>query len=67
MPASVADRYSLPGVVFRPLAEPAPACDVALIGGPEPTTASMQLDKLVREAAATVRPVRAEPVLELVG
>jgi DNA-binding transcriptional LysR family regulator len=57
LPASAADRFALPGVVFRPLAEPAPACDVALVGPAEPTTAAMQLTKLLRDASK----VRREP------
>jgi DNA-binding transcriptional LysR family regulator len=58
MPASVADRHSLPGVVFR--AVDAPVCEVALVTGPEPSVAAMQLCKLVGHTApvaqATPRP-----------
>jgi DNA-binding transcriptional LysR family regulator len=45
LPASVADRYSFPGVTFR--AVDAPVCEVALITTAEPSIAAMQLCKLV--------------------
>jgi DNA-binding transcriptional LysR family regulator len=53
MPASVAERYSLPGVTFRPVAEP--VCEVALVTGAEPSMAAMQLCKLVVNTAAVAR------------
>jgi DNA-binding transcriptional LysR family regulator len=61
MPASVADRYSLPGVTFRAVDEP--VCEVALVTAAEPSLATMQLCKLVAGhepvALATPRPALA--------
>jgi DNA-binding transcriptional LysR family regulator len=62
MPASVADRHSLPGVTFRPVSDP--VCEVALVTGPEPTMATMQFSKLVAHSTTAPQPV-ARPALAL--
>jgi DNA-binding transcriptional LysR family regulator len=62
LPASVADRYSLPGVSFRPLV--GPVCEVALVTGPDPIMAVMQFSKLVANSAAIAQP-GARPALKL--
>jgi hypothetical protein len=62
MPASVADRHALPGVIFRPVSEP--VCELALVTGPEPTMAAMQFCKLVAGTAAAA-PATTERVLSL--
>jgi DNA-binding transcriptional LysR family regulator len=62
LPASVADRYSLPGITFRAVV--APVCEVALVTGPEPSVAAMQLGKLVTGTAPVDR-ASATPVLAL--
>jgi DNA-binding transcriptional LysR family regulator len=61
-PASVADRYSLPGITFRPVDEP--VCEVALVTPPEPSVAAMQLGKLVAGSAPAAR-APARPALAL--
>jgi DNA-binding transcriptional LysR family regulator len=53
LPASIADRYSLPGVTFRPVSEP--VCEVALVTDAQPSVAAMQLCKLVTGTAAVAR------------
>jgi DNA-binding transcriptional LysR family regulator len=62
LPASVADRYSFPGVTFR--AVDAPVCEVALITPPEPSIAAMQLCKLVAGSAPVAR-TTSRPALTL--
>jgi DNA-binding transcriptional LysR family regulator len=62
MPASVADRYSLPGVSFRPVAEP--VCEVALVTSVDASIAAMQLCKLVASSAQAARP-NGRPALAL--
>jgi DNA-binding transcriptional LysR family regulator len=59
LPASAADRYSLAGVRFVPVAAPALWHDVALAAGPEPATAIAQLARLAREGTRVSRPVLA--------
>jgi DNA-binding transcriptional LysR family regulator len=62
MPASAADRYSLPGVTYRLVDEP--VCEVALVTGPEPCMAAMQLCKLVGSSAPVAR-ANGRPALTL--
>jgi DNA-binding transcriptional LysR family regulator len=62
MPASAAERYSMPGVTFRSLDEP--TYEVALVTGPDPSIATMQLCKLVGRAAPVVHSF-AKPALAL--
>jgi DNA-binding transcriptional LysR family regulator len=38
MPASTEVRFAIPGVRFRPLAPPAPSCEVAIVARTEPST-----------------------------
>jgi DNA-binding transcriptional LysR family regulator len=64
LPASVAERYSMPGVTFRPLAEPMPVCEVALVSGREPTAAAKQFESLLC-GATRLAPAPAEPALRL--
>jgi DNA-binding transcriptional LysR family regulator len=54
LPASVAQRHVFPGLVFLPLAEPAPRCTVALVsaGGADGIHAA----RFVRLVAAMARP-----------
>src|SRR4051794_16836828 len=60
LPASAAERYSLTGVRFVPVAAPALSHDVALVHGPDPATAVAQLVRLSREAERFARPVPAQ-------
>jgi DNA-binding transcriptional LysR family regulator len=59
LPESSADRYSLAGVRFVPVAAPALWHDVALAAGPDPATAVAQLVRLAREGTTVARPVPA--------
>jgi hypothetical protein len=52
----------MPGVTFRSLDQP--VCEVALVTGPDPSIATMQLCKLVGRAAPVVHSF-AKPVLAL--
>jgi DNA-binding transcriptional LysR family regulator len=56
LPASAAERYSLPGVCFRPLTGIAPSCEVALVTRPDPTAAVAQLLKLITNTTPLERP-----------
>src|SRR4051794_14509333 len=62
VPASAAERYSLTGVRFVPLAAEALSCDVALAAAPSPATAVAQLVRLARDGA---QPARPQPALAL--
>jgi DNA-binding transcriptional LysR family regulator len=59
LPASAADRYSLAGVRFVPVAASALSHDVALAAGPDPATAVAQLVRLARNGTPVARPVQA--------
>jgi DNA-binding transcriptional LysR family regulator len=53
LPESAAKRYTMPGVRFRPVAPPAPTCEVAIVARAEPTTtttAFLRLAQQVRRA-----------------
>jgi DNA-binding transcriptional LysR family regulator len=52
LPSSAADRHSMYGVRFKPLAPPAPACDIALVSRAGNASAPLaSLVRLVREHA----------------
>jgi DNA-binding transcriptional LysR family regulator len=53
MPASAAEHYAIPGVVFRPLEQPAPTVELALISRSAPT--SLTVAAFIR--LATTRPL----------
>jgi DNA-binding transcriptional LysR family regulator len=55
LPASASDRYSLPGVRYVPV--PALSYDIALVAGPDRTTAVAQLVKLARDRTPGARPL----------
>jgi DNA-binding transcriptional LysR family regulator len=54
LPSSAADRHAMPGVRFKQLAPPAPACNVALVSRPD--NASAPLAAFVRLLDARPRP-----------
>ena len=54
VPASAADRHAMPGVRFKRLAQPVPACDVALVSRAD--DASAPLSAFVRLLDARPRP-----------
>jgi DNA-binding transcriptional LysR family regulator len=56
VPASTERRYATPGVLFLPLASPAPTCPVVLISHPEHT--SIVTSAFLRMARAVSTPVR---------
>jgi len=50
MPGSAAEQYTIPGVVFRPLADPGLVTEMALVTRPEPT--SLTVASFLRLATA---------------
>jgi LysR substrate binding domain len=71
LPASVADRFSVPGVSFRPVEPPVPTIELAAVVRSEPTEAAIEaflrligeLDRRPRSAAPTLRSVDAADAL----
>jgi DNA-binding transcriptional LysR family regulator len=54
LPASTEARFATPGVRFRPVAAPAPSCEVAIVAGQEPSTTTTAFLRL----ASQVEPPR---------
>jgi DNA-binding transcriptional LysR family regulator len=53
LPASVADRHAMPGVRFKQLAPPVPACEVALVSRPDDASAPLAaFTRLLADQAA---------------
>jgi DNA-binding transcriptional LysR family regulator len=55
LPESAATRYCTPGVQFRPLAPPAPVCEMALVARAEPDTVTTAFLSLVGRPAQAPR------------
>lgn len=73
LPESVADRYAIPGVTFRPVDPPAPTIEVALVTRTEPIEAAIaafirlvrDLDEPARKVASVIGALEAADELPL--
>ena len=72
LPASVADRHTIPGVAYRPVEPPAPTLELAFVTRPEPADATIaaflkvvrSLDEPARKVASLLGALEAAPALQ---
>ena len=62
LPASTEARFATPGVVFRPVASPVPACDIALVARSEASTTATAFLQLADQPDPSQRRLTAVPL-----